>query len=734
MSEIKFNSSLFNNIEKDQMSDQKEFLQVAIDDSIYLFEDDLNIIQACLEKDIYIPRFCYHASLKIVGNCRLCFVENANSSKPIISCAVPIENEMVLYTNTDLVVKARRYVIEFLLINHPLDCPICDQGGECDLQDQFIVFGGEEGFFYEKTKRSVEDKFLSPLIKLSLNRCIHRARCTRFAHDIVGVYDSSLLGRGLNTEIGSYIKAIFNSELSGNIIDLCPVGALTSTAYSFKARLLELFDIRYIDVFDSVNTYLRIDFRGTKLIRVIPVSNVFLDDEWITDVTRFNYDSFVTQRLTYPLVLMDTKFFNISWNQINFYIRKNFLKLMTFFILKKKLFINNFFLSEIFIDLLKELFVSGLSENFKIDRLNNTNKNKLIVDFRKKYLLDFDNLMDNDNFLLINTNLRLELPLINVKMREKANLEYITIFLLGFVSNLNYFFLHLGNSLLFILVFLEKYFYMYNISSLNIIVGSGLYYFSNFFALLINALYFYINQIKFLKVNYFNLFCIKNLSIYTHELNFHPVFAPPIQNINDIYKLNYSINDDNINYSLISLLKKKLTIYHGQHADYFIDYATIVLPSKLFLDQPSKYLNIMGLANSFVHLMFNLQLQEIKNDDEISTNLFSTIFNKDNYPKINFKKKHVKQVVFGVDSNFRLMYFTGVETFNNKLYVSVYNWVIEKINKFTFLNLPTLSVVNRFYLQDPLSRNSPLMFVNNMLLSSHDFTNVEFSKWNKWVF
>lgn len=202
----------------------------------YNFLLPLTIFQACLDKKIFIPRFCYHVSLKIAGNCRMCLIEEKSSIKPLASCAITLISGLQIFTNTEIVRKAREGVLEYLLINHPLDCPICDQGGECDLQDQTMVFGSDKGRFYD-TKRSTSNKNLGFFVKTFLNRCIHCARCTRFLHDLAGTPELQLLGRGYKTEISNYVFKNLTSELSGNIIDLCPVGALTSKPYAFKARV-----------------------------------------------------------------------------------------------------------------------------------------------------------------------------------------------------------------------------------------------------------------------------------------------------------------------------------------------------------------------------------------------------------------------------------------------------------------------------------------------------------------
>lgn len=210
-------------------------ISVNINNIKYRVPKYLTIFQACDYLGITIPHFCYHDKLSIAGNCRMCLIEENKSLKPLASCAININENMRIFTNTELVKKSREGVLEFLLANHPLDCPICDQGGECDLQDQSIIFGGDRGRFYE-IKRSVEDKNCGPLIKTVMNRCIHCTRCVRFSQEITGTNSLGVTGRGSSMEIGFYIESFINSELSGNVIDLCPVGALTSKPYAFMAR------------------------------------------------------------------------------------------------------------------------------------------------------------------------------------------------------------------------------------------------------------------------------------------------------------------------------------------------------------------------------------------------------------------------------------------------------------------------------------------------------------------
>ena len=267
-----------------------------INDKQIEVDEGITVIQACEIAGIEIPRFCYHERLSIAGNCRMCLVEMENSNKPVASCAMPVTEGMKIKTNSEMVVKARKGVMEFLLINHPLDCPICDQGGECDLQDQAMAYGKGLSRFVE-SKRAVKDKHLGPLIKTHMTRCIHCTRCVRFSEEIAGNNQLGAIGRGEDTQITSYLEKTIDSELSGNVIDLCPVGALTSKPYAFVARPWELKKTNSIDVFDAVGSNIRLDSKGDKILRVLPRLNEQINEEWISDKTRYAYDGINHQRI-----------------------------------------------------------------------------------------------------------------------------------------------------------------------------------------------------------------------------------------------------------------------------------------------------------------------------------------------------------------------------------------------------------------------------------------------------
>ncbi len=275
-------------------------------------EPGTSILQACEQLGIEIPRFCYHERLSVPANCRMCLVEMERAPKPVAACAMPCGDGMVVKTNTEVVHKARKGVMEFLLINHPLDCPICDQGGECDLQDQAMAYGFDRGR-YGENKRAVKDKYMGPLIRTEMTRCIHCTRCIRFINEVAGVPDLGAVYRGEHMEITTFVEKAIGSELSGNLADVCPVGALLSKPYAFTARPWELRKTETIDVLDAVGSNIRVDTRGPEVMRVLPRVNEDVNEEWIGDKTRFAYDGLKRQRLDRPYVRRDGKLQPATW-------------------------------------------------------------------------------------------------------------------------------------------------------------------------------------------------------------------------------------------------------------------------------------------------------------------------------------------------------------------------------------------------------------------------------------
>ena len=297
--------------------------KLVIDGNEIEVENGLTLLQACEQAGVEIPRFCYHERLSIAGNCRMCLVEVVGAPKPVASCAMGVNDlrpgrdgePPEIRTTSGTVKKAREGVMEFLLINHPLDCPICDQGGECDLQDQAMAFGVDGSRFHEN-KRAVEDKNIGPLIKTIMTRCIHCTRCVRFMTEIAGVEELGMTGRGEDAEITTYLEKGMMSEMSGNVIDLCPVGALTSKPYAFTARPWELRKTESIDVMDALGSNIRVDTRGREVMRILPRNHDDVNEEWISDKSRFIWDGLRTQRLDKPYIRVRGKLKPATWNEV----------------------------------------------------------------------------------------------------------------------------------------------------------------------------------------------------------------------------------------------------------------------------------------------------------------------------------------------------------------------------------------------------------------------------------
>ena len=369
------------------------------------------ILQACQHAGVEVAHFCYHERLAIAGNCRMCLVEVEKSPKPIASCAMPATDGMVVLTNSPKALKAQKGVMEFLLINHPLDCPICDQGGECDLQDQAMAYGFDRGRF-EENKRAVRDKDFGPLVETHMTRCIHCTRCIRFMTEIAGVQELGATGRGEDMEITTYIELALDSELSANIIDLCPVGALTSKPYAFVARPWELEKTESIDVMDAVGSNVRIDSRGPQVLRVLPRVHEAINEEWISDKTRYAVDGLVRKRLDRPYVGRDRKR-AVDWHEALEFAAE---RLKT---------VPGERIAAIAGDLcdaeamfaLKELLISlgAVSLDCRQDGA------KLDPRYRAGYLFNttIAGIENADACLLIGTNPRWEAPLVNARMRKR---------------------------------------------------------------------------------------------------------------------------------------------------------------------------------------------------------------------------------------------------------------------------------------------------------------------------
>ena len=398
-------------------------------------DKNLTVMQACEIAGEEIPRFCYHDKLSIAGNCRMCLVEIEKAPKLVSSCTMPLMEGMSIITNSEKVNAGRKGVMEFLLINHPLDCPICDQGGECDLQDQAMYYGFDKSR-YKENKRAVDNKNMGPLVNTIMTRCIHCTRCVRFATEVAGVPELGMLGRGENAEITTYLEQSITSELSGNVIDLCPVGALTSKPYQFKARPWELKRTDSIDIFDSVGSNIRVDSRAEEILRVTPRTNEFINEEWISDKVRFNYDGYYQQRIDTPYIRKNQKLFSSSWEE-SLKILKNKLKSLKPLALVGE-----------HVDLETGYAINKFMSNFGKDNVECRTDNQAILENLDSYRFNtpLNEIENSDLIILLGTNPKIETPIINHKIFKAYN-NNSRIFNIGENIPLNYQTEYLGDKL-----------------------------------------------------------------------------------------------------------------------------------------------------------------------------------------------------------------------------------------------------------------------------------------------
>jgi len=370
-------------------------IPVYINGTLYHFQNEISILEACRSVGIKIPRFCYHENLSIAGNCRMCLVELNEIAKPIVACSTDILENMIIYTESPMVLKARENVLEFLLLNHPLDCPICDQAGECDLQDQAIFFGSHIGRNYFN-KRGVEDKNLNHVIKTIMTRCIHCTKCVRFGEEICGVKFFGTLNRGTNTEIGNYLIKLSLSEVSANVIDLCPVGALTLKTVPFQIRPWEIQLIESIDLSDSLGSNLYLTYRGFDLFRVVPKKNKFINESWISNKCRF-YFELMSKKTSFLNTVIPNPFPK-TIKQSTLFLFNPDLDIKTLYTLKNMSQRNSKIFSKI---------------------LNSTStKTNFYYWGQKSRIRDLSN-TDNATFFFLTTNLQVEMPLLNIRIKSQ---------------------------------------------------------------------------------------------------------------------------------------------------------------------------------------------------------------------------------------------------------------------------------------------------------------------------
>jgi len=556
-------------------------------------EEGLTVLQACEKAGVEIPRFCYHEKLSIAGNCRMCLVEIEKSPKPVASCAMPAAEGMNIKTNTKFVEKARKGVMEFLLANHPLDCPVCDQGGECDLQDQSMFYGVDKSR-YKENKRFVPEKYMGPLIKTQMTRCIHCTRCIRFATEIAGVSELGAIGRGENMQITTYLEKSMESELSANVVDLCPVGALTSKPYVFEARPWELKKTESIDVMDAVGSNIRIDTYGWEVKRILPRINEDINEEWISDKTRYACDGLLNQRLDTPFVKYNNKFDKASWREVTNLIKERIKETD-----KDKIcgFTGDLVNMET-LYIFKEFFNKCLNSN-NIDFRNS--HSYLNSETRENYLFNsgINGIEESDFIFLIGSNPRFEATMLNARIRKAYLKNKLKIVSLNNVGDLTYPYECLNGKTEDIKNILEGK----NSISKDIINSKKPIIILGQSILSCNSGKYIFETIKsFLKKNdkinsewnAFNIISENASTVGSIDLGIFQTVDGSNSTLskleNNKFEIVFLLGQDSLNFKK----KNEFIIYQGSHGDKGAEIADIILPGAAYTEQNGFFTNLEG--------------------------------------------------------------------------------------------------------------------------------------------
>ena len=668
-------------------------LKLKVNDIDVEVEEGLTVLQACEKAGVEIPRFCYHEKLSIAGNCRMCLVEMEKSPKPIASCAMPAAEGMNIKTNTSFVEKARKGVMEFLLANHPLDCPVCDQGGECDLQDQSMFYGVDKSRFKEN-KRFVPEKSMGPLIKTQMTRCIHCTRCIRFATEIAGVPEIGAIGRGEDMQITTYLEQSVQSELSGNVIDLCPVGALTSKPYVFEARPWELKKTESVDVMDAVGSNIRVDTYGWEVKRILPIINEDINEEWISDKTRYACDGLSNQRLDTPFIKYNKKFEKASWEEVFKIVKSKFENTSKDKIAGFVGDLTNMESSYIF----KEFFDRTLDSNNYESRSSN---NFVDTSERQNYIFNssINNIEESDLIFLIGSQPRFEATMLNARIRKSYLSNNTKIISLNDVGDLTYPYQILdGQTQTLIDIFegnkdLSEE--ILNSKKPMIILGEAFFktQSANYMFNLIknflkdnNKISETWNSLNRLSLDASTVGCL-DLNIINHKTNMFEDLN------NHKFDIIYLLGQDDLNFSK----KDEFVIYQGSHGDKGAEIADIILPGATYTEQNGYYTNLEGklqksykasyppgdakedwqIINDLAEFLNNRKLFNDKN--ELESSMFNFINlqkdNKDYLDKKNEVKKNFKSELIIVNN--KDYYFSNVIARASKTMLDCHN---SKIN------------------------------------------------------
>jgi len=631
-------------------------------------EEGLTVLQACEQAGVEIPRFCYHEKLSIAGNCRMCLVEIEKSPKPVASCAMPATEGMNIKTNTSFVEKSRKGVMEFLLANHPLDCPVCDQGGECDLQDQSMFYGIDKSR-YKENKRFVPEKYMGPLIKTQMTRCIHCTRCIRFATEIAGVPELGAIGRGEDMQITTYLEKSMQSELSANVVDLCPVGALTSKPYVFEARPWELKKTETIDVMDAIGSNIRVDTYGWEVKRILPRVNENINEEWISDKTRYACDGLLNQRLDKPYIKYNDKFDKASWKEVYNIIFEKIKRTDKDKICGITGDLNN----------MESLYAFKEFFNKTLDSKNYDFRNDhmyLNIEKRENYLFNssINGIEKSDFIFLIGTNPRFEATILNSRIRKSYLKNKIKIISLNDVGELTYPYKSLNGSSEIIKDIVEdkneiskiirdskKPLIIMGKSLLN--SNSGKYIYESFKNFLIEN-----NKIS-QEWNSLNVLSQEASTIGSLDLGIYNTINGSNEVLKNLesrkYEIIFLLGQDNLKFKK----KNEFIIYIGSHGDRGADIADIILPGSAYTEQDGYFTNLEGTLQKAYKASY--PPGEAKEDWKIINELSEVINGK----KLFVDKEEIESAMLNYLNLFKEKNLSKKYSTINNL-----NFVSEKIN------------------------------------------------------
>ncbi len=675
-------------------------VKITIDDKQLDVEPGTVVIQACEQAGVEIPRFCYHERLAIAGNCRMCLVEvSPGPPKPQASCALPVAENMVVKTNSPMVKKAREGVMEFLLINHPLDCPICDQGGECDLQDQSMYFG-KGSSRYTEHKRAVPEKYMGPLVKTEMTRCIHCTRCIRFTDDVAGIEEVGALNRGEHMEITTYLEKSLSSEMSANVVDLCPVGALTSKPYAFKGRPWELRKTESIDVLDAVGSNIRVDTRGREVMRILPRNHDDINEEWISDKTRHACDGLKMQRLDKPYVRVSSKFGSklvaVSWQDAFNTIAKKLVKVQgseIAAIAGDQADAESMFA-------LKKLFNALGSDNLDCRQ----DGAELDSENRSSYLFNttIAGIEQADLLLIIGANPRHEAPLVNHRIRKTWLKGGLKIFNIGEELNLNYKYKQLGNDAKILKNIASGKHEICNAlekaKKPMLIIGPGALTRPDASAIVdAVAQVADIYKHKFFQDgwNGYNVLHTAASRVAGLDLGFAP--GKKGLGTNDILnavaakkiKLVYLLGADEID---MAKLKGAFVVYQGHHGDAGAKVADVILPGAAYTEKEGTYLNLEGRAQRTKQAAF--PPGEAREDWKIVRALSEVLS---------------KTLLFNTLEELQAQMIKENPHFGKLDQIEPAKWQDVAKSKEKILDDEFTYPISNFYMTDPISRNSKTM-------------------------